>query len=117
MSSPSIVRREVAGELLVLDLATQRIHRLNETATRICRLHEEGRSPEGIADVLTDEFGVDRATALDDVKKTLTSLASLGLFTHGPSDYPDTDQPSDGIAAQRRSPSTGSTEPTKDRYE
>ena len=104
-----MVRREVAGELLVLDLATQRIHRLNETATRICRLYEEGCAVESIADALTAEFTVDRATALEDVKKTLTSLTSLDLFTRSGSDYPEANTPPIADAPHEPAPPTSET--------
>jgi hypothetical protein len=75
-----IMVREVDGEIVVLDGLSNRIHQFNRTASFIWRACNEGQSAPAIASALSAHFEVDRATAFDDVVKTLTRLRGLNLL-------------------------------------
>jgi hypothetical protein len=75
-----LIVREVDGETLVLDTRSDRIHRLNVTASFIFRARREGMEVAGIASAFAARYGVDGATALHDVTETLTKLRALGLL-------------------------------------
>ena len=70
--------REVDGELLILDVAANRIHQLNRTATLIWQRCESDTA-EGIASQIAERFEIDKETALADVRHTIESFRSAGL--------------------------------------
>ena len=72
--------REVEGEILVLDTETDRIHKLNPTASFIWRMCDEVSSPEEIAKFLANEFEVEEHQALSDVTDTLGKLRVIGVL-------------------------------------
>ena len=76
-----MVVREVDRELLILDVASNRIHQLNETASIVWRMCREGAAPQVIASVLAADFAVDESQALADVHTMLDSLESLNLLS------------------------------------
>ncbi|HEY9532776.1 MAG TPA: PqqD family protein [Burkholderiales bacterium] len=76
----AVMVREIDGEVLILDGRTDRIHKLNRTASFIWRRCEEGATAEGIASALAGEFAVHSQTALADVLRTLDELRSLDLL-------------------------------------
>jgi hypothetical protein len=75
-----MIVREVDGETLVLDTRSDRIHRLNVTASFIFRARRDGMDVAGIASAFAARYGVDGATALHDVAETLTKLRALDLL-------------------------------------
>lgn len=80
LGSPDMIVREVDGELLVLDTASNHIHQLNRTATVVWRMRRDGADPPAIAAALAADFAVDESQALADVQQTLQQLASLKLL-------------------------------------
>lgn len=76
----AIAVREVDGELLVLDRASDQVHQLNRTASMIWRMAHEGAAPQATAAALAAEFDIDEASALADVERTLASLQDLSLL-------------------------------------
>ena len=76
----AVMVREIDGEVLILDGRSDRIHKLNPTASFIWRRCEQGATAEGIASALAGEFAVDPETALADVVRTLDELRSLDLL-------------------------------------
>jgi hypothetical protein len=76
----ALMVREIDGEVLILDGRSDRIHKLNRTASFIWRRCEEGATAQGIASALAGEFAVDPQTALADVVRTLDELRSLDLL-------------------------------------
>lgn len=70
----SIMVREVDGELVVLDVATNQVHQLNATASFIWRQCVEGAGADEVATRLSDAFDIDAETARRD---TLTLFADL----------------------------------------
>jgi hypothetical protein len=76
----ALMVREIDGEILILDGRSDRIHKLNATASFIWRRCEEGATAQGIASALADEFAVDAQTALADVGRTIDELRALDLL-------------------------------------
>lgn len=94
MMTPTVLRhpaslmvREIEGEMLLLDTASDRVHQLNATASLIWRLHHEGAAPPQIAEALSQDFEVDAGQALADVLETLARLGGLGLLGAPVEDY------------------------------
>jgi hypothetical protein len=56
-------------EGVVLNLDTKNYYRLNETGQVIWQAVAARKTPEEIADLLVEDFDVDRETAMADVKK------------------------------------------------
>lgn len=83
----SLMVREVDGEILLLDTATDQVHQLNATASLIWRMHQEGASPVETAESLSQAFEVEPAVALADVLQTLARLGGLGLLAAPVEDY------------------------------
>jgi 5'(3')-deoxyribonucleotidase len=75
----SIMIREVDGEIVVLDVASNLVHRLNETASFIWRQCAVGASADEIAERVAEAFEVDVASAHRDTQTTLSALHKLRL--------------------------------------
>lgn len=71
--------REVDREVLLLDTESNLIHKLNQTASFIWRLLDQGRSADEIAGMLAKEFEVEEHVAARDVSSTLEKLLQLKL--------------------------------------
>jgi hypothetical protein len=76
----TLMMREVDQEVLLLDLESDRIHQLNQTASFIWRLCDEVDSVEEIAARLAAEFEVEEDVAQKDVIETLDTLRGLKLL-------------------------------------
>ena len=72
--------RRIGTDLLVLDLETNLIHRLNETAGLIWDTHDECRSDEELTRLLVDQFAVEWEIALRDVRTVLDALRESNLL-------------------------------------
>lgn len=75
-----MVVREVGDECLVLDLAADRIHQLNATASFIWHNFDRAPTPDAMAQLLAFEFDVAQDTAISDVRKTFDALRQLKLI-------------------------------------
>jgi hypothetical protein len=75
-----VIAREVEGEALLLDTASQRIHQMNATALFIWTHCEQVESAEELARMLASEFDVAEAVALRDVQRTIAELHALDLL-------------------------------------
>jgi hypothetical protein len=71
--------RDLDSDLLILDTEANQIHQLNQTATFIWRRVEEAPSPERLAEMLAEAFGVDANVAQRDVLETLERFSALNL--------------------------------------
>ncbi len=74
-----IMVREIREEVLLLDMAANRVHQLNQTAGFIWRRCEDMTSPQEIATQLVEQFDVSQRVALADVIQTLENLRGLNL--------------------------------------
>jgi hypothetical protein len=76
----SVVVREVDGEVLLLDIESNQIHQLNETASFIWRNCRDAASVLEITRSLAGKFDVDEETAAKDVAAVLDKLQTLNLI-------------------------------------
>ena len=79
VKNPRIAARVVGGKALLVVIDNKQLHTLNEVGTRIWELCD-GRSVGAIADVITEEFDVDRSSALQDVENFLIELRRVGAL-------------------------------------
>jgi hypothetical protein len=70
----------VDGATVVLDRRANRIHQLNEVATRIWELCDGRHTPAQVAEQLRAAFEVDPATARRDVTTAIRQLEEVGLL-------------------------------------
>jgi len=73
--------REVDGELLILDTATNKVHQLNETASFVWRNIENAVSAEALAGLLAERYAAQPDRLVDDVSEIVRRLVVLGLVT------------------------------------
>jgi len=76
---PDVVFREVAGEAVLLDLATQRYYSLDETGTRMWSLLAEHGTLAAAAERLLAEYDVERHVLERDLRELVERLAEEGL--------------------------------------
>jgi Coenzyme PQQ synthesis protein D (PqqD) len=75
-----VIVRKVGHDVLVLDIESDRIHQLNQTAGFIWQRCEEAPSVGEIASLLAIEFDVGHDEAVKDVLETLSRLRELNLI-------------------------------------
>lgn len=76
----SIMTREVDGEIVVLDVKSNRVHQLNATASFVWRQCVEGADPDEIAARLAEAFDVAIEVARRDTQTVLEALRQLRLI-------------------------------------
>ena len=76
---PDVTSRLIDGEAVLFDRATQRTHRMNETALVIWDACDGQRTTDDVARELADRFEVARDRALVDVEQVLAAFAQSGL--------------------------------------
>lgn len=69
--------RVIDGKAVVIVIDRQKLHTLNAVGTRIWEL-ADGRRLGDIADILQEEFEVDRTTALSDATRFVAEMVQLG---------------------------------------
>lgn len=72
--------RTVGGEVLVHDVATGKVHVLNEVAGRVLELCDGSRSAQAIAEDIAGATGEDIAIVGPDVDAVLEQFASFELL-------------------------------------
>jgi hypothetical protein len=77
--SPDVVSRTVAGEVLILNLATGDYHGLDPIGSRIWDLIAERRAFGAIAEAIVAEYDVDPERAKSDLARLLGEMAHKGL--------------------------------------
>lgn len=81
-ASDDVVAREVAGETVLLNLASGTYFGLNETGTLIWDLIEEDSiTLDAICDAIEDEYEIPREDAEADVISLVEQLVENGLLT------------------------------------
>jgi len=78
--SPRVLYQEIAGESVLLDLASEQYFGLNAVGTRVWRCLESGLDLESIIRAVESEFAVDSATARADIQALLRQLLEAGLI-------------------------------------
>ena len=72
--------REIDGELVILDLESQRYMGTNRTATQLWPLLERGASVDELAEALQAAFGIDAERAAVDAAAFVEGLEQFGLL-------------------------------------
>jgi hypothetical protein len=78
--SPGVVLRTFGDEGIVVDLDTETIYALNDTAARIADLIAQGRSVGDILTHLQAEFDADVHQLTQDVRQLVQALADRRLI-------------------------------------
>lgn len=83
--NPNFVLRQVAGTWVALPVGQTSVSfngmiSLNDSGALLWRALEQGGDRETLADALTAEYEVDRATALADADEFLATLAKAGCL-------------------------------------
>ena len=84
--APDVVFREVAGEAVLLDLATQRYYSLDETGTRMWALLAEHGTLGAAKARLLAEYEVEPDVLERDLRDLVERLAAEGLVRLKPPD-------------------------------
>jgi Coenzyme PQQ synthesis protein D (PqqD) len=81
---PGVVSRRLGDEMVLVNLETNRIFRLNRTGARLWELLEGARSTAELEELMEAEFDVGRDELRAELDTTLPRLAELGLVAgHG----------------------------------
>jgi hypothetical protein len=81
--SKDVMFQELAGETVLLDLASESYFGLNEVGTRIWQLLNEGADEATVVDTLLEEYDVQREELEQDVADLLARLGEAGLIDIG----------------------------------
>ncbi len=73
-------RLAISEEGFVFDPETGNSYTVNETGLLILKKLREGLSPEEIAGIMNEEYGISREEALRDIQDFLESMARFGLW-------------------------------------
>jgi Coenzyme PQQ synthesis protein D (PqqD) len=76
-----VLFQEIAGESVLLNMASEHYFGLDDVGTRIWRLLVEDGDPAKVLTQLQQIYGVDKATLKADLVKLLEELSSQGLVT------------------------------------
>ncbi len=79
--SANAVAQEVGGELIVLDMVTERYLAIDRVGSQIWGFLSQGFPLVEVIDKLTALYGVDRSRIEQDVKCFVQQLEDLGLGT------------------------------------
>jgi hypothetical protein len=80
--SPDALSRELAGEVLILDLRTSLYFGLKGTAARIWQMIEASHDRDSIVSALSREYGAPEDVIAADVDAFITDLLARGLIAH-----------------------------------
>jgi hypothetical protein len=79
--STDVLAQELAGETVLLDLASESYFGLDAVGTRVWQLLQSGAGQAELIETLLDEYEVERATLEKDIADLLQGLAEAGLIT------------------------------------
>lgn len=77
---PNAAWREIEGEVVIISPEDSVLHELNATASFIWKQSTGSQTLEAIADQMSEEFDVDRETALQDATELARHLAGKNLL-------------------------------------
>ncbi|TVQ95023.1 MAG: PqqD family protein [Chromatiaceae bacterium] len=85
--SPEVLFQEIAGEAVLLDLASETYFGLDDVGTRIWHLLHDHGSLRAVYDSMLNEYDVEPARLEDDLLAHVAQLADAGLVTLGAADH------------------------------
>ncbi len=75
-----LIVREFDDETVILDPESDRVHRLNATASLIWKMHTSGSSQEAIAKALANQFDIGENQAQTDVAEAISRFEAMALL-------------------------------------
>jgi hypothetical protein len=75
-----VVSRKLGDRLVVVNLRTNRIYELNQTASRLWELLDAGSDRAELEAALLNEFDVERTVVSQEIDRTIAQLSSEGLI-------------------------------------
>lgn len=78
---PDVLAQEVNGEMVLLDMEAECYFGLNEVATRIWQLLQDGKDLSAILAILETEYEVERTRLESDVNELVGQLIEARLVT------------------------------------
>ena len=81
--SNNVLAQEVAGETVLLDLASESYFGLDAVGTRIWQLLQAGKAETEVVDTLLVAYAVEREVLEKDVTALLGKLENAGLIRRG----------------------------------
>lgn len=80
LRTASVLWREVEGEIVALDLKTSQYLGINRTGAALWAHLVDGATEEELETHMVESYGVDRATAAEDLRQFIESLRSAELL-------------------------------------
>jgi len=77
--NPSVIYRELSGEVVLLNLQSGVYYGLDSVGSRVWQLLMESRGIEEVCAILLDEYDVDPDTLRADVERLVGELSDKGL--------------------------------------
>ena len=81
--SSEVLAQELAGETVLLDLASESYFGLDAVGTRVWQLLNAGQDQDELIATLLDEYDVEHSILEKDVAELLERLSEAGLITFG----------------------------------
>ena len=78
--SPNVLFRELSGEAVLLDLASERYYGLDEVGTRIFQLVDEHGRTDSVLQAMLEEYEVGETQLRQELGEFLRELAEVGLI-------------------------------------
>jgi hypothetical protein len=78
--NPDVIAKRLDETTVLVHIPTSRIFELNETGSRVWAMIGEGHDVDRIVRCLVDEFDVEEARAVGEVKELLERLGNEGLI-------------------------------------
>ena len=86
--SDDVVFRDLAGEAVILNLATGTYFGLDKVGTRIWHVLAEHGAKDKVIEVLLGEYEVEEGQLRSDVEHLIQQLSDKGLITTGAQEIP-----------------------------
>lgn len=80
---PSVICRELSGETVLLNLESGVYYGLDAVGTRIWQLLQQGKTIDGVCDVMLEEYDVTPDVLRDDVSRLVSELRERGIVLRG----------------------------------
>ena len=82
--NPSVIYRELDGEVVLLNLQSGVYYGLDAVASRVWQLLMQSRGVDEVCAILLDEYDVDAQTLRADVDRLVDDLSDKGLVGAAP---------------------------------
>jgi hypothetical protein len=79
--NPSVIYRELAGEVVLLNLQSGVYYGLDAVGSRVWQLLMQSRGVDEVCEILLDEYDVSAETLRIDVDRLVGDLSDKGLVT------------------------------------